>query len=809
MSLHEGYDSAGCGFNACQIRSVDIAHTMTHEVGHNMGAGHGDKQADSPGPQYYTYSSGYYFTASGTKYHTIMAYDSDGYGNYYREVPYFSSPNYRYEGVAVGTADKNDNTRTLCENWQMVANNRKPAFVSEDIGKGFDAENYVWTTDGTYPWARVTDSSVDGVDSSRSCEMSGYSTSWTQTQIIGPATLSFKLRLRTSYGVFNVFVDGVPKYTLGDSSSVFYGTTWESLSVSIPSGTHTVRLAYTNNGWIFPSGGNGAWVDQVKFEGGTPVVGDDDDPPFVQVDLPTALDNTALKFTTGGSASWYGQSEYTSDGVDAARSGDISHNQESWMQTTVSGPGTVSFKWFVSSESEYDYLEFLIDDVLKDKISGASSSWASKTFTILTDGTHTLKWRYKKDVSYDEGEDAGFVDKVVWTPAGPSNDNFANATRITGKSGAVSGSTVNATRESGEPLPSYKPAATNTIWWVWTAPVSGKVSFSTEETEFDTVMGVYTGSSVTGLTAISENDDSGGGLKSLCNFAVVSGVKYYIAVSGYGGSQGTVRLNWNVLPSYIVKFNRMDSSGVTYTQAFSVGVSECLPTLQSMGWSYSGHYFMGWSTRVHNAALEPACVVDYADGAYVKNLASEGKTITLYAVWSSSPLKSIPSISSSATAATVNATVDGVGFADADVKKVIGGSASVYSAFRTWAQGMTGGEAAVAISPHAAAAYLLGSNKLFGYEPTIILDAACGANVGGSGLSVVVTVKDGDRVMDVDATKVKSMFEATTDPGDWSGSSKLSTTVTVERDEGTSIRYNVSPINGKPRQMFIRMLKNL
>jgi hypothetical protein len=157
----------------------------------------------------------------------------------------------------------------------------------------------------------------------------------------------------------------------------------------------------------------------------------------------------------------------------------------------------------------------------------------------------------------------------------------------------------------------------------------------------------------------------------------------------------------------------------------------------------------------------------------------------------------------------VNAPVDGVGFADADVKKVIGGSASAYLNFRSWAQGMTGGEAAVAISPHAAAAYLLGSNKLFGYEPTIILDAAGGANTGGSGLSVVVTVKDGDRVMDVDATKVKSMFEATTDPGDWNGSSKLSTTVTVERDEGTSIRYNVSPINGKPRQMFIRILKNL
>ena len=136
---------------------------------------------------------------------------------------------------------------------------------------------------------------------------------------------------------------------------------------------------------------------------------------------------------------------------------------------------------------------------------------------------------------------------------------------------------------------------------------------------------------------------------------------------------------------------------------------------------------------------------------------------------------------------------------------MIGGSASVYSAFRTWAQSMTGGEAAVAISPHAAAAYLLGANKLLGYEPTIILDALGGADVGGSGLSVAVIVKDGERIIDVDASKVKSMFEATTNLSDWSGSSKLTTTVTVEKDEGARIKFMVLPKTGSTKQMFIRI----
>ena len=85
---------AGSAYNACAIRSVAQSHTMTHEVGHNMGCGHSTAQSSSPGPQLYDYSAGYYFSAGGSKYHTIMAYDGEGPGG--TEVPYFSSPDYTY-----------------------------------------------------------------------------------------------------------------------------------------------------------------------------------------------------------------------------------------------------------------------------------------------------------------------------------------------------------------------------------------------------------------------------------------------------------------------------------------------------------------------------------------------------------------------------------------------------------------------------------------------------------------------------------------------------------------------------------------
>ena len=273
FSLRQDSDAPSCGYNACLIRSVAVSHTMTHEVGHNMGAGHSDKMADSDncGPQYYDYSSGYYFYVGSKGYYTIMGYNSDGYGNYYDEVPCFSSPEYTFQGVAIGTA-KNDNTRTLRQNYQMVADNLRPPFVSPEIGQGFEAEEYTWTTDGRYPWSRVTGRSSDGVDSSRSCEMSGWTTSWTETRVVGPATLKFKLSLRTAYGWFEVLTDGVVSGKYGGENQTSTGSRWDQVSVTIPSGLHTVRLAYTHNGTAYTTGGNGAWVDQLTFEGGSPYV---------------------------------------------------------------------------------------------------------------------------------------------------------------------------------------------------------------------------------------------------------------------------------------------------------------------------------------------------------------------------------------------------------------------------------------------------------------------------------------------------------------------------------------------------------
>jgi M6 family metalloprotease-like protein len=135
--------------------------------------------------------------------------------------------------------------------------------------------------------------------------------------------------------------------------------------------------------------------------------------------LGEVLDNATLPFASSGDALWWGQTQTTHDGSDAAQSGPISASQASYLETTVSGPGTVGFYWKVSSEAYFDFLTFSVDGI--DPIGPISGevNWQYKS-VLIPAGIHSLRWTYGKDWYLDAGLDAGWVDQVTFTPAGPS-----------------------------------------------------------------------------------------------------------------------------------------------------------------------------------------------------------------------------------------------------------------------------------------------------------------------------------------------------------------------------------------------------
>lgn len=120
LNSFSGNPSASATVSA--IRSVDIAHTLTHEVGHNLGAGHSRTQSLGPGPSpLANYAAGYYFTGTnGVDYHSIMSYNDDG-TQHYESAPLFSTPLKTYQGGTAGVANSADNARVLRETKDAVA----------------------------------------------------------------------------------------------------------------------------------------------------------------------------------------------------------------------------------------------------------------------------------------------------------------------------------------------------------------------------------------------------------------------------------------------------------------------------------------------------------------------------------------------------------------------------------------------------------------------------------------------------------------------------------------------------------------
>ena len=138
----------------------------------------------------------------------------------------------------------------------------------------------------------------------------------------------------------------------------------------------------------------------------------------ISVTLGEALDNTDLTFTTGGDANWFGQTAVSFYDGDAAQSGAIGDGDMTYLRTTVTGPGYITFYWKVSSHPSGDYFQVYVDGLPWLGASG-SLDWDWSEVYIQGSGTHTVEWRYSKDGSGSSGSDCCWVDKVEFHTTNP------------------------------------------------------------------------------------------------------------------------------------------------------------------------------------------------------------------------------------------------------------------------------------------------------------------------------------------------------------------------------------------------------
>ena len=137
------------------------------------------------------------------------------------------------------------------------------------------------------------------------------------------------------------------------------------------------------------------------------------------ISLAEALEQPSWAFNGGGKAVWRGQSVTSYDAEDAAQSGEVGDNEDTWMETTVIGPGELGFWWKVSSESGYDFLDVLTNGLAAGPGISGSVDWQWHTLR-LGEGATSVRWIYSKDISVSSGLDSAWVDGLSWAPDSPA-----------------------------------------------------------------------------------------------------------------------------------------------------------------------------------------------------------------------------------------------------------------------------------------------------------------------------------------------------------------------------------------------------
>ncbi|MCP4910826.1 MAG: T9SS type A sorting domain-containing protein [Bacteroidetes bacterium] len=145
-------------------------------------------------------------------------------------------------------------------------------------------------------------------------------------------------------------------------------------------------------------------------------------------------DFSKFDWKSDGNQPWSINTLYPYEGFYDVVSGDILDNQstEFFIQYEVMSLDSISFYKKVSSESDFDFLQFYIDNELKGEWSGNNASWTREAY-IVSPGDRKFRWVYIKDYSATGGVDKAWIDYIelplmmtTTVYAGPDNSVCEN-----------------------------------------------------------------------------------------------------------------------------------------------------------------------------------------------------------------------------------------------------------------------------------------------------------------------------------------------------------------------------------------------
>ena len=129
-----------------------------------------------------------------------------------------------------------------------------------------------------------------------------------------------------------------------------------------------------------------------------------------------------LVFDTDENAPWCPIVDTSAASGFAAQSGTIGMDASTWMETSVRGAGTFSFKWRVECEKDdsggatWDRMVVYTNAVEATRIDGVTE-WQNVSFVFGDESKHTIRWEFVKDDYDEEGSafaDSAWVCGVSW-----------------------------------------------------------------------------------------------------------------------------------------------------------------------------------------------------------------------------------------------------------------------------------------------------------------------------------------------------------------------------------------------------------
>lgn len=273
-----------------------------------------------------------------------------------------------------------------------VTSNAATLTLVSDLGRSVGADHLNWSNDGDAFWfSQSTVTHNDNLAAQSGDITNSQSTSIsTRVDTAGIVSFWWSVSSEANWDFLTFYVDGSPiEFISGEQDWVEVKYTIESESGA------NLTWEYSKDS-TRSSGSDAGWIDDFSLD---------------PLTFSEAVDSYDYTWTQTDDAAWYPQVDTTFDSEDAVSSGSIGNNQRSSFQTQFTGKGFVTFNWKVSSEVDFDFLSFYVDNQKIESISG-ETDWQEQSVAIDTEGTHTLVWSYAKDQFTTEGSDAGYVDQI-------------------------------------------------------------------------------------------------------------------------------------------------------------------------------------------------------------------------------------------------------------------------------------------------------------------------------------------------------------------------------------------------------------